>query len=59
MSGLAFDAVGLSWVIHAYALTFGGLLLLGGKLADTLGRRRMLLIGLGIFAVASLLGALP
>lgn len=57
-SGLAFDAVGLSWVIHAYALTFGGLLLLGGKLADTLGRRRMLLIGLGLFAVASLLAGL-
>ncbi len=41
--GLGFDAVGSTWVIHAYALTFGGLLLLGGKLADRYGRRRLLL----------------
>src|SRR5690606_21627466 len=46
----------LSWVIHAYALAFGGLLLLGGRLADRYGRRRLLLIGLTLFAAASLLG---
>jgi EmrB/QacA subfamily drug resistance transporter len=57
-SGLQFDAVGLSWVIHAYALTFGGLMLLGGKLGDTLGYRRVLLIGLTLFAVASLLAGI-
>jgi EmrB/QacA subfamily drug resistance transporter len=56
--GLGFSPTGLTWVIHAYALTFGGLLLLGGKLADRYGRRRLLLIGLGIFLLASLLGGL-
>lgn len=55
-SGLGFGAVGLTWVIHAYALTFGGLLLLGGKAADRYGRRRVLLFGLGLFGLASLLG---
>lgn len=54
--GLGFGAVGLTWVIHAYALTFGGLLLLGGKAADVYGRKRVLLLGLGLFGVASLLG---
>jgi EmrB/QacA subfamily drug resistance transporter len=57
-SGLQFGAAGLSWVIHAYALTFGGLMLLGGKLADRLGHRRVLLIGLALFAVASLLAGI-
>ncbi|KAB2349105.1 MFS transporter [Actinomadura rudentiformis] len=55
-SALGFSAVGLTWVIHAYALAFGGLLLLGGKLADRYGRKRMLLFGLGLFGLASLLG---
>ena len=54
--GLGFSAVGLTWVIHAYALTFGGLLLLGGKLADRFGRKRVLLFGLGVFLLASLAG---
>ncbi|MEZ7006241.1 MFS transporter [Streptomyces sp. AD55] len=54
--GLGFGAAGLTWVIHAYALTFGGLLLLGGKAADRYGRRRVLLGGLGLFGLASLLG---
>ncbi|WP_344821346.1 MFS transporter [Actinocorallia longicatena] len=57
-SGLGFSAVGLTWVIHAYALTFGGLLLLGGKAADRYGRKRVLLLGLGLFGLASLLGGL-
>ena len=55
-AALGFGAGSLSWVIHAYALTFGGLLLLGGRLADRYGRRRMLLIGLALFAAASLAG---
>ncbi|AWS43843.1 MFS transporter [Streptosporangium sp. 'caverna'] len=54
--GLGFSAVGLTWVIHAYALTFGGLLLLGGKAADRYGRKRVLLFGLGLFGLASLVG---
>lgn len=55
-AALGFSPVGLTWVIHAYALTFGGLLLLGGKAADRYGRRRVLLSGLGLFGLASLLG---
>ncbi len=55
-AGLGFGAVGLTWVIHAYALTFGGLLLLGGKAADRYGRKRVLLLGLGVFGLASLAG---
>lgn len=55
-AGLGFSAAGLTWVIHAYALTFGGLLLLGGKAADRYGRKRVLLLGLGFFALASLVG---
>ncbi|MFE5556315.1 MFS transporter [Streptomyces sp. NPDC056544] len=55
-AGLGFSAVGLTWVIHAYALTFGGLLLLGGKAADRYGRKRVLLLGLGLFGLSSLLG---
>jgi EmrB/QacA subfamily drug resistance transporter len=48
----------LSWVVNAYVLVFGGFLLLGGRLADLLGRRRVFVIGLGIFSAASLLGGL-
>jgi EmrB/QacA subfamily drug resistance transporter len=46
----------LSWVVNAYVLTFGGFLLLGGRLADLLGRRRVFMSGLVLFAVASLAG---
>ncbi|MFI6349680.1 MFS transporter [Streptomyces sp. NPDC050560] len=53
---LGFDTAGLTWVIHAYALAFGGLLLLGGKAADRYGRRRVLLCGLGLFGLASFAG---
>jgi EmrB/QacA subfamily drug resistance transporter len=48
----------LSWVVNAYVLTFGGFLLLGGRMADLLGRRRMFMSGLLLFALASLLGGL-
>lgn len=57
-AGLGFDPAGLTWVINAYALTFGGLLLLGGKAADRYGRKRVLLFGLTLFALASLGGGL-
>ncbi|OXM72391.1 MULTISPECIES: MFS transporter [Amycolatopsis] len=55
-AALGFGPLGLTWVIHAYALTFGGLLLLGGKLADRYGRKRVLLVGLAVFGIASLAG---
>lgn len=55
---LGFSAVSVTWVIYAYALTFGGLLLLGGKAADRYGRKRVLLLGLGLFGLASLAGGL-
>ena len=48
----------LAWVVNAYVLTFGGFLLLGGRLADMLGRRRMFIGGLFVFGLASLLGGL-
>ncbi len=57
-AGLGFSAVGVTWVIDAYALTFGGLLLLGGKAADRFGRRRVLLLGLGVFGSRRLAGGL-
>jgi EmrB/QacA subfamily drug resistance transporter len=52
---LAFSAQGLQWVVSAYALTFAGLLLLGGRAADLLGRRRVFMVGLALFTLASLL----
>jgi EmrB/QacA subfamily drug resistance transporter len=55
---LAFSAQNLQWVVSAYALTFGGLLLLGGRAADLLGRRRIFVAGVAVFALASLLGGL-
>jgi EmrB/QacA subfamily drug resistance transporter len=54
-SDLGFSATGLQWVITAYAILFGGTLLLGGRLADLLGRRRMFMAGLALFALSSLL----
>jgi len=55
---LSFSESNLSWVVNAYTLTFGGFLLLGGRLADLAGRRRMFIIGLIVFSLASLLGGL-
>lgn len=55
---LHFTEQGLQWVVSGYALAFGGVLLVGGRLADLYGRRRMFLVGLQIFGVASLLGGL-
>jgi EmrB/QacA subfamily drug resistance transporter len=55
---LDFSQESLQWVITAYSILFGGALLLGGRLADILGRRRLFLIGLGIFTVSSLLDGL-
>src|SRR5215469_7698695 len=57
-SGLHFSATSLSWVLNGYTLTFGGLLLLGGRAGDILGRRRVFLAGIVIFTVASLAGGL-
>ena len=51
---LHFSESNLQWVVTAYALTFGGFLLLGGRAADLLGRRRIMMIGLGLFTAASL-----
>jgi EmrB/QacA subfamily drug resistance transporter len=57
-TALGFTGSGLEWVVNGYALVFGGLLLLGGRAGDLLGRRRMFVIGLLIFSAASLAGGL-
>ena len=55
---LGFTTAGLAWVLNAYTLVFGGLLLLGGRAGDLFGRRRLFLGGVAVFTAASLLGAL-
>jgi EmrB/QacA subfamily drug resistance transporter len=55
---LGFNTEGLQWIVNAYTLTFSGFLLLGGRAADLFGRRRVFMIGLGGFALASLLGGM-
>jgi EmrB/QacA subfamily drug resistance transporter len=55
---LGFSQENLQWVISAYALVFGGVLLLGGRAADLLGRRRIFLVGLAVFTASSLLAGL-
>src|ERR1700731_4298604 len=50
---LGFSRAGLAWVVNGYVLMAGGLLLLGGRLADMFGRRRLFLLGVGVFAAAS------
>jgi EmrB/QacA subfamily drug resistance transporter len=57
-SGLHFSTTGLQWVVNAYTITFGGFLMLGGRAADLLGRRRVFLAGTALFGIASLLCAL-
>ncbi|MDT4892244.1 MAG: hypothetical protein QOE97_1279 [Pseudonocardiales bacterium] len=53
---LGFSSAGLSWVVNAYTLTFGGLLLLGARAGDILGRRRVFMAGIALFTLASLAG---
>jgi len=53
-SGLHFSTTGLQWVVNAYTLTFAGFMMLGGRCADLLGRRRVFLTGVALFAVSSL-----
>jgi EmrB/QacA subfamily drug resistance transporter len=53
-TGLHFSTTGLQWVVNAYTLTFAGLLMLGGRAADLLGRRRMFLAGTAMFSLSSL-----
>ncbi|MGX6449276.1 MFS transporter, partial [Patulibacter sp. S7RM1-6] len=55
---LRFDAADLSWVVNAYTLAFGGLLLLGGRVGDLVGRRRTFLAATALFGVASVVGGL-
>jgi EmrB/QacA subfamily drug resistance transporter len=55
-SSLGFSQAELQWVLNAYTLTFAGFLLLGGRIADLFGRRRVFLLGLTVFTLASLLG---
>src|SRR5215831_14779913 len=52
---LGFSTGGVQWVMSAYLLCFGGLLLLGGRCADLLGRRRVFMVGVGLFVCSSLL----
>src|SRR5512142_2739120 len=54
-SDLGFSQSGLAWVVNAYLIAFGGLLLLAGRLGDLIGRKRIFLTGLAIFTVASML----
>ncbi len=53
---LGFSTTGLQWVVNVYTLTFAGFLLLGGRAGDLFGRRRIFLLGLGAFSLASLVG---
>src|SRR5207253_9191413 len=55
---LGFSQSGLQWVVNAYTLAFAGFLLLGGRAADLYGRRRVFMLGLGLFTAASLAGGL-
>jgi MFS family permease len=55
---LQFNSMDLEWVVNAYSLAFGGLLLLGGRAGDLFGRRRMFIAGVLVFAAGSLAGGL-
>jgi len=54
---LSLSDAGRSWVITAYVLTFGGLMLLGGRLGDTIGRKRTFIVGVALFTISSVLCA--
>src|ERR1700684_647150 len=56
--GLPFSPANLQWVVNAYTLIFGGFLLLGGRAADLLGRKRLFMVGVVLFSAASLLNGL-
>src|SRR6187399_3541320 len=56
--GLSFSDADLQWVINAYTLVFGGFLLLGGRAADLLGRKRLFVAGVALFSAASLFNGL-
>src|SRR5205085_5057543 len=56
--GLHFSSTGLQWVVNSYTIAFAGFLMLGARSADLLGRRRVLIAGVGLFALASLVSAL-
>src|SRR5215472_8197925 len=53
-SDLGFSETSLAWVVNAYLLTFGGFLLLGGRLGDLFGHRRLFILGISVFSLASL-----
>ncbi|MEV0690365.1 MFS transporter [Streptomyces sp. NPDC050388] len=57
-TGLGLSGQGLQWVVNAYAIAFAGFMLLGGRAGDLYGRKRMFLVGLGLFTLASLVGGL-
>jgi EmrB/QacA subfamily drug resistance transporter len=57
-TGLHFSPANLAWVVNAYTLVFGGVLLLGGRAADLLGRKRLFMAGIALFSLASLLNGL-
>ncbi len=56
--GLNFSSTNLQWIVNGYTLTFGGFLMLGGRMADLLGRRRLFVAGVALFSVASLLNGI-
>ena len=56
--GLHFSPSSLQWIVNAYTLAFGGFLMLGGRAADLLGRRRLFLLGIVLFSAASLMNGL-
>ena len=57
-TSLGFTAEGLSWIFNAYVIVFGGLLLLGGRLSDLFGERRLFMLGFGILTAGSLVASL-
>src|SRR5665213_3123289 len=56
--GLHFSATSLQWIVNAYALVFGGFLLLGGRASDLFGRQRLFIAGVAVFTIASLINGI-